>query len=126
INAFVQMRKLIGQDTIQQLRFSTIENKLIEHDHKFDKIFKALERNDLPTKGIFFDGQVFDAYTFIADLVRKAEKSIVLIDNYIDDSVFTLFTKRKEGVDFTCYTKSITKSLQLDVEKHNQQYPSIH
>jgi len=125
MNAFVQMRKLIGHDTIQQLRFSNIENKLIEHDQKFDRLFNALENKYLPQRGVFYNGQVFDAYSFIADLIRKAEKSIVLIDNYIDDSVFTLFTKRKKGVDFTCYTKSITKGLKLDVKKHNQQYPPI-
>jgi ORF6N domain len=125
INAFVQMRKLIGQDTIQQLRFYNLENKLIEHDQKFEEVFKALESKQLPQKGIFYDGHVFDAYSFIADLIRKAAKSIVLIDNYIDDSVFTLFTKRKPGVSCTCYTKSITKSLKLDIEKHNQQYPPI-
>lgn len=125
MDAFVQMRKLIGQNTVQQLRVSNIENKLIEHDQKFDQLFKALENNELPTKGIFYDGQVFDAYTFVADLIRKAKNSIVMIDNYIDDSVFTLFTKRKKGVSCTCYTKTITKSLQLDVEKHNRQYPPI-
>lgn len=125
MNAFVQMRKLIGQETVQQLRLSNIENRLVEHDQKFDQLFKALEREELPEKGIFYDGQVFDAYTFVADLIRKANKSLILIDNYIDDSVFTLFTKRKKDVDFTCYTKTIPKSLRLDLKKHNQQYAPI-
>ncbi len=125
INAFVQMRKLVGQQTVQQLRFSNIENKLVEHDQKFEQIFKAIESKDLPQKGIFYDGQVFDAYNFVADIIREAKTSVILIDNYIDDSVFTLFTKRKKDVACTCYTQKLTKSLQLDLKKHNQQYPPI-
>ncbi len=125
INAFVQMRRVIGQETIQHLRLSNIENKLIEHDQKFNQIFTALEQNELPQKGIFFDGQIFDAYSFVAVLIRKAEKSLILIDNYIDDSVFTLLNKRKKGVTCLCYTKTINKNLRLDLEKHNKQYPAI-
>ncbi|MBS1760792.1 MAG: ORF6N domain-containing protein [Bacteroidetes bacterium] len=125
INAFVQMRRIIGQENIQQLRLFNIENKLIEHDQKFNQIFAALEQNELPQKGIFFDGQVFDAYTFVADLIRKAKHSLILIDNYLDDSVFTLLNKRKKGVSCLCYTKTISKNLKQDVEKHNQQYPAI-
>ena len=125
INAFVQMRKMIGHETIQHLRIANIENKLIEHDQKFKQIFTAIEQNELPQKGIFFDGQVFDAYIFVADLIRKARKSLILIDNYLDDSVLTLLSKRKKGVDCICYTKTITKNLKLDLEKHNSQYPPI-
>ncbi|HTN37534.1 MAG TPA: ORF6N domain-containing protein [Arachidicoccus sp.] len=125
MNAFVQMRRIIGQETIQHLRFSNIENKLIEHDQKFSQIFSALEQSELPQKGIFFDGQVFDAYNFVSDLIRKAKHSLILIDNYLDDSVFTLLNKRKKGVNCVCYTKTISKNLKLDLEKHNQQYPAI-
>lgn len=125
MNAFVQMRKLIGQETIQNLRFSNIENKLVEHDQKFNQLFSALDKNELPQKGIFYDGQVFDAYSFIADLIRKATKSLILVDNYIDDSVFTILNKRQQGVKCVCYTQTITKNLNLDLDKHNQQYPVI-
>jgi len=125
MNAFVQMRRLIGQHTIQKLRLDNIENKLLEHDQKFHQLFNALEENNLPQKGIFYDGQVFDAYHFAAGLIRKATKSIIVIDNYLDDSVLTLFTKRKKQVACTLYTKKISKSLQLDVEKHNSQYPIV-
>lgn len=125
MNAFVQMRKLIGQKTLQQLRFNNIENKLVEHDQKFEQIFKAIESKDLPQKGIFYDGQVFDAYNFVADIIRKAKTSVILIDNYIDDSVFTLLSKRKKEVECTLYTKKINKTLALDLEKHNSQYPTI-
>jgi hypothetical protein len=125
MDAFVQMRKLVGQATLQQLRLYDIENKLLEHDQKFEKLFIALENNDLPQKGILFDGQIFDAYSFIAKLIKTAKKSLLLIDNYIDESVLTLFTKREEGVEFTCYTQNISKALQLDIEKHNLQYPPV-
>lgn len=125
MSAFVQMRKLIGQETIQQLRISKIEDKILEHEQKFSQIFSAIEKKELPQKGIFFDGQVFDAYAFISDVIRKAKKSLILIDNYIDDSVLTLLNKRKKDVSCVCYTTTITKNLRLDLEKHNQQYQEI-
>ena len=125
INVFVQMRRLVGQNTIQQLRISNIEDKSVAHDHKFDRLFKALEQEELPKKGIFYDGQVFDAYTFIAKLIRKADRSLILIDNYIDDSVLTMFTKRKKGVNYICYTRNLSKALKLDLQKHNEQYAPI-
>ena len=78
-----------------------------------------------PTQGVFFNGQIFDAYSFVSKLVRKARTSIVLIDNYVDDSVLTLLTKRRKGVVAKIYCKRITKQLQLDLEKHNAQYEPI-
>ena len=98
----------------------------MEADLKFDQIFKALEsKNHEPEKGIFYEGQIFDAYSFMADIIRKAQKSIIMRDNYIDDTVLTLFTKRKKGVKVSCYTKTISKQLLLDIHKHNAQYPPI-
>ena len=125
INAFVYMRKLIGQETIQHLRLSTIENHLSEHDQKLHKIFSAIESNELPQRGLYFEGQVYDAYTFIGDIIKKAKSSIILIDNYVDDTVLTLLSKRKEYVVATIYTATISKQLRLDVQKHNSQYPPI-
>ena len=95
---------------------------LIEHSKKID----FFVRTSLPpVEGIFFDGQIYDAYTFVADLVRKAQRRIVLIDNYIDDTVLTLLDKRSAGVDATIYTGRISQQLQLDIVKHNSQYPTI-
>jgi len=103
-----------------------LERKQIDSEIKFEEIFKALENKDLkPDKGIFFDGEIFDAYTFISDIIRKAEKSIILIDNYIDDSVLTLFSKKRQNVKITIYTKDINKQLQLDIAKFNAQYPTV-
>jgi len=106
-------------------RMNRIENNVDVLNKKVDVISLEIQSNQLPNQGIFFEGQVFDAYAFIATLIRKAKASLILIDNYIDDSVFTLLNKRKKGVRCLCYTKTITKSLQLDLEKHNRQYPAI-
>jgi len=126
INTFVEMRKVLAQNTGLFQRLDKIELKQFEADKKFEHIFKALEsKNPEPEKGVFYEGQIFDAYTFIADIVRKAEDSIILIDNYIDDTVLTLFTKRNAGVKVSIYTKAIGKQLLLDVQKHNAQYPPI-
>ena len=125
MNAFVELRKLVGQETLQHLRLSGIENKLIEHDQKFNKLFSALENNELPQRGVYFDGQVFDAYTFVSDIIKSAKTSIILIDNYVDESTLTLFTKRKKNVSVRIYTAGISKQFRLDMEKHNAQYPGI-
>ena len=103
-------------------RLSAIERRLDDHEKKID----FFVRTSLPpVEGIFFDGQIYDAYTFVADLVRKAQRRIVLIDNYIDDTVLTLLDKRASGVDATIYTGRISQQLQLDITKHNSQYPPI-
>lgn len=103
-------------------RLERIEKRLIEHDHVFDFLIKT---NLPPNEGIFFDGQVFDAWQFVSSIVENAEESITLIDNYIDESVLTLLLKRKSGVTATIYSANISKQFQLDLEKHNTQYPVI-
>jgi len=81
-------------------RIDTIERKQLETDNKIDKIFKAIEERDItPKQGIFYDGQIFDAHRFVSDIIRSAKKSIAIIDNFIDDTVLTLLTKRKKNVD---------------------------
>ena len=103
-------------------RIDSIEKKLYEHN----KTFELLLHTSLPPKqGIFFDGQVFDAYTFVSEIIRSAQSSIILIDNYIDDTVLTLLSKRNKNVRATIYTQKVTSQLQLDIEKHNTQYPQI-
>lgn len=78
-----------------------------------------------PVEGIFFDGQIFDAYEFVSNLIKSAKARIVLIDNYIDDTVLTILDKRKDGVEATIYTQQITNQFELDLSKHNKQYPTI-
>lgn len=126
MNAFVEMRKVIASHSTLLQRMGDFEIKQLENDQKFNQIFKALEAGNPKIKqGVFFNGQTFDAYTFVADIVRQAKTSIQLIDNYIDDSVLLLFAKREKQVSVTLYTKVITKVLQQDIKKYNQQYPNI-
>lgn len=126
MNAFVAMRRQLHSNQLVLSRLDKVEQKQIATDQKLEEVFRALESKwPEKDKGVFFEGQVFDAYCFVSDIIRKAEKEIILIDNYIDDTVLTLLSKRKENVTCTIYTKSISKQLRLDVEKHNAQYPPI-
>lgn len=106
-------------------RMNRIENNFENLTHEVSKISLQLKTQELPTHGVFFNGQVYDAYALVAELIKKAKKEIIVIDNYIDDSVLTLLSKRTKNVDATIYTKTISKALKLDLEKHNAQYPSI-
>lgn len=136
MNAFVQMRKFISDNAsifhrLDRLEHRQIESEVkseqrqIESEEKFERVFRALESHEVKQeKGIFFDGQMFDAYSFVSDLIRSAEKSIIVIDNYIDESVLLLLTKRNEGVKAVIYTK-VNRVLELDVAKHNSQYEPI-
>lgn len=126
MNAFVKMRHILLENSLINHRLDKMELKQLETDQKFEQLFKALEDKSLtPKQGIFFDGQIFDAYTFTGDLIRSAKQSLILIDNYIDDTVLTLFTKRKENVSADIFTKNISNQLQLDIDRHNQQYSTI-
>lgn len=99
-----------------------IKDTLSEHSRKID----FFVRTSLPpVEGIFFDGQIFDAYKFATDLIKSAKKSLLLIDNYVDESVLLMLSKRNPGVSATIYTQKITKQLQLDLDKHNDQYPHV-
>ncbi len=126
INAFVEMRRFLSANSEMFRRLSTLEVKQMETDKKIEDVFNALESGVItPKQGIFYDGQVFDAYKFVSDIFRSAKESIVIIDNYIDDSVLVHLTKRKEGVKVTILTRKIPKALALDVEKFNEQYPPL-
>ena len=126
IDAFVEMRKALNQNNLIDFRIDKIERKQLETDEKFDKLFKALENKELkPDSGIFFDGQIFDAYYFVSEIIRKANKSIILIDNYVDDSVLTLLSKRKDGVKIILYTKTISNQLKLDSAKFTSQFDNL-
>ena len=125
IKTFANMRKLISQNIALFERFERIENRLTIHDKNFNLLFKALEdKNNIPVQNIFFDGQIYDAYSFVNDLIKLANSEIVLIDNYIDDTVFTLFSKFP-NINFIIYTSTISKQLSLDFEKYSKQYKNI-
>ena len=130
IDAFVAMRKFISANAQIFHRLDGVERKQIEYkvetDEKFKRVFDAIEEKDIkPRQGIFFDGQIFDAYQFVSDLIRTARKSIIVIDNYIDDGVLTVLSKANKKVQITILTKTISKQLALDVKKYNEQYPAI-
>ena len=130
MRAFVKMRQFLSHNADLFHRIDHIEKRQIaseiKTDERFEQIFNALEDNSFkPKQGIFFDGQVFDAWHFVSDLVRSAKVSIILIDNYIDDCVLSLFSKRKKGVVVTLLTKKISQQLEQDVQKFNAQYESL-
>ena len=133
MRTFTKIRKSIYKDSSLSNRVELIEYNLsdmrkllVETTDRVDSIFESMKGTPtLPTQGIFFDGQIFDAYTFVADLIRKAKRRIVLIDNYIDDTVLTILSKRTDGVECEVYTGNISKQLQLDINKHNAQYSPI-
>ena len=132
MRAFVSMRRFIATNAQLFQRLETIEYHQLEMkqrqevtDKRIDEVFKRLDANIPPLQGIFYDGQVFDAYRFVSDLIRKAKHSIVLIDNYVDDTVLALLDKRQNGVMATIYTQRISSRFQLDVDRHNAQYPPI-
>jgi len=130
INTFVQMRKFLIENNALIGRLQDIEKRqiLFESDthKKFETLFSALEDNTItPKQGIFYDGQIFDAYVFVANLIKSAKKSIVLLDNYIDETVLNILSKSSEKVSVFLLTKNITPQLKLDVNKYNRQYSRV-
>ena len=123
IDAFVQMRKVLLDNAVMFQRLDTIEKKQLETDQKFEQVFRALEAKEaLPTQGVFFDGQVFDAYELASKIIRSAKQGIVLIDNYIDENTITHLAKKQQNVTVCLLTKTIGKQLLLDIKKANEQY----
>lgn len=126
MEAFVEMRRMLISNAALFHRLDSIELKQLEADQKFEEIFKAMESDKLHSeKGIFYNGQIFDAYTFVSDIIRNAKSSIILLDNYVDDTVLTILGKRNSSVTATIYTKSISSQLRLDLQRYNSQYPPI-
>ena len=126
METFVEMRRTIIRNASLFHRLDKIELKQLDTDQKFEAIFKAMGSDKLHSeKGIFYNGQIFDAYTFVSDIIRSAKSSIILLDNYVDDTVLTLLGKRNNNVTATIYTKNISNQLRLDVQRYNSQYPPI-
>ena len=122
LRGYAVNQRLLTMEEQMDKRIGRIENTLAAHQEKID----FFVRTSLPPhQGIFYDGQIFDAYTFINDRIREASTRIILIDNYIDDSVLTILSKRADKVAATIYTKKPSAQLQLDIQKHNAQYPPI-
>jgi len=127
IRAFVNMKTLLSQNANIFKKIEQVEKNHISYeiktDEKIEQLFKALEvKPKIPNQKIFYDGEVFDAYVFVADIIKSAKSSIVLIDNFVDETVLMLLSKRASTCKATIYTKTISKQLQLDLKKHNEQY----
>ena len=133
MRAFTSMRRFLLNNARVFQRLSTIEyhqlemqQHLQESDKRIEEVFRRLDMGkEQPKQGVFYNGQVYDAYTFVSDLVRTAKKSIVLIDNYVNETVLTLLDKRHDGVSAIIYTQQISRQLKLDIDRHNEQYPPI-
>lgn len=126
INAFVAMRKVIADNSQIIGRLDRVERKQLETDQKFEKVFDALSAQKVvPPQKIFFENQAFDAHEFVSRLIKSADKRIVLLDNYVDESVLTLFTKRKSGVEVIIYSKDFNLSTKMDLDKFKSQYGDI-
>ena len=127
IRAFTAMRRYITYNATYCSRFERLESRQLESELKINELFKILnEKNTYVKQGVFFDGQIYDAYSFIAELIRSADRRIILIDNYIDDTVLTLLDKRKDNIEATIYTsRNISKGTILDIQKHDAQYGNI-
>jgi hypothetical protein len=128
IRAFVAMRKFLQENNEVFNRMDSLEKRQIgfeiKTDEKFEKVFDYLQ-TEKPKQGIFFEGEVFDAYEFVSKLVKNAKEEIILVDNFVDESVLVLFSKRGKNVKVTIYTRKITEELKLDLKKFNSQYQEI-
>ena len=126
IKAFIEMRKFIQANGQIFQRLDRVELKQIETDKKIDQVFEIMEsKNSVPDQGIIFEGQIFDAYKFVSDIFRRAEKAIVIVDNYVDDTVLFHLTEIAKGVKVKILTKSISEKLALDIQKFSSQYFQI-
>ncbi len=133
MRAFTAMRSFMMNNAHMFQRLETIEHnyllvnrQLSEHDRKFEEILTRLDdKEDRPIEGFFYEGQIFDAYSLISDLVRKADHRVILIDNFVDDRVLKTLDKRQEGVTALIYTHPKKSQIELDIKKHNAQYPEI-
>lgn len=125
IDAFVAMRNFLMNNASIFQRMERIEMKQLKTDEKVDAILDRLNEPKEPEQGVFFDGQIFDAYAFIAKLIRKAKKRIVVIDSHVDDSVLVQLSKRNPRVTVDIYDGKISQQLRQDVARHNAQYPGV-
>ncbi len=133
MRAFTSMRHFLQNNAEVFQRLSTLEyhqlemqQHLQESDKRIEEVFRRLdEGNAKPKQGVFYNGQIYDAYNFVSDLIKSARKRIILIDNYVDETVLTLLDKREDGVSAVIYTQQINRQFQLDIDRHNAQYPPI-
>ena len=125
MKAFIEMRKFLMLNGQVFERLTMVEHKLLEHDKKFDEVFNQLQLEENIKQRIFFDGQIYDAYSIIIDIIKKANKKILIIDNYIDDSVLKMLTKKKDNVEVVILTSNKSNIQNIDIQKFNKEYPIL-
>lgn len=127
MDAFVEMRKFILNNGRIFERLTTIEYKMLEHDKKFDEVFDELQRNKNEEfkQQVFFNGQIYDSYSLIIDIIKTAQKKILIIDNYIDDTILKMLTKKNENVEAVILTSEKSNITKLDIQKFNKEYSSL-
>ena len=125
MDAFVAMRHYYSVNAQVFQRLKDLEHHRIETELKFDKIFKMLDANSVPLQGVFFQGQIFDAYAKFESFIQSASKEIILIDGYVDLTVLERLAKKREGVSVTVFTNPRTPLTELDVNRFNAQYPTL-
>ena len=125
MKAFIEMRKFLMLNGQVFERLTSVEHKLLEHDKKFDEVFNQLQLEENIKQRIFFDGQIYDAYSIIIDIIKKANNKILIIDNYIDDSVLKMLTKKKNNVEVIILTSNKSNIQNIDIQKFNKEYPIL-
>ena len=125
MDAFIEMRKFITSNGQVFERLTNVEYKLLEHDKKIEELFAEFEQGDKITQKLFFDGQIWDSYNLIVNIIKRAESKILIIDNYIDDSILEMLSKKKEGVEVVIITSNKSNILKLDIQKFNKEYPTL-
>ena len=125
MKAFIEMRKFLMLNGQVFERLTSVEHKLLEHDKKFDELFNQLQLEENIKQRIFFDGQIYDAYSIIIDIIKKANSKILIIDNYIDDSILKMLTKKKSHTEVVILTSDKSNIETLDIKKFNKEYPIL-
>ena len=125
VEAFVEMRKFLSANGQLFERLTNVEYKLLEHDKKFNKVFDQLQHEENIKQKIFFQGQIYDAYSLIIDIIKKANNKILIIDNYIDDSILKMLTKKKNNVEVVILTSNYSNIQNIDIQKFNKEYPTL-
>ena len=125
IQVFIQLKSNMGNQYLILNRLDCLESKVVEHDLKFNQMMENQCKDEDRRSEVFFENQIFDAYVFSSELIASAEKSIVLLDNYIDETTLLQLSKRNPKVSCVVYTEKVTDQLRLDLEKHNAQYSAI-
>ena len=125
IKSFISMRKLLISNGQVFERLTNLEYKQIENEKNFNRIFNMLQQKEKIKQKIFFEGQIWDSYTLIIDLIKRAESKILIIDNYVDDSILDMLTKKKENVEVVIITSENSNISKLDIQKFNKEYSTL-